>query len=274
MPRTAGRHATPTTAAAPTPAPAVAKMHRESRRAQGATSVPTTAQRSGCAVWPQPRTPSPQAMWRPNRAHWQLEPGQKAPAATGAATYSELAGPYSCTRTTTPASALAKHLTMLAAQGRHSATLKGVVSIVRMCETLGIIDKVVTPLHWAICKAADRAYAHPPPRRIWANTHTLHTVDARTSGPYGTALVALACLGSTLCWHVSEGASVRPADLAIPWRVALCDQKTQRRWITAWLSCTCGSLVAKWKCEVGAHLGLSCALRCLCACLLCFLHAR
>ena len=40
------------------------------------------------------------------------------------------------------------------------------------------------------------------------------------------------------------------------------------------LQCTCGSLVAKWKCEVGAHLGLSCALRCLCACLLCVLHAR
>ena len=39
-------------------------------------------------------------------------------------------------------------------------------------------------------------------------------------------------------------------------------------------SCTCGSLVANWKCEVGAHLGLSCALRCLCACLLCVLHAR
>ena len=38
--------------------------------------------------------------------------------------------------------------------------------------------------------------------------------------------------------------------------------------------CTCGSVVAKWKCEVGAHLGLSCALRCLCACLLCFWHAR
>ena len=38
--------------------------------------------------------------------------------------------------------------------------------------------------------------------------------------------------------------------------------------------CTCGSLVAKWKCEVGAHLGLSCALRCLCACLLRVLHAR
>ena len=37
---------------------------------------------------------------------------------------------------------------------------------------------------------------------------------------------------------------------------------------------TCGSLVPKWKCEVGAHLGLSCALRCLCARLLCFMHAR
>ena len=38
--------------------------------------------------------------------------------------------------------------------------------------------------------------------------------------------------------------------------------------------CTCGSLVAKWKREVGAHLGLSYALRCLCACSLCFWHAK
>ena len=70
-------------------------------------------------------------------------------------------------------SALAKHLTMLVAQGRQSATLRGVVSSVRMCETLGIVDTVVTPLHWAICKAADRANAHPPPRRIGANAHTV-----------------------------------------------------------------------------------------------------
>ena len=38
--------------------------------------------------------------------------------------------------------------------------------------------------------------------------------------------------------------------------------------------CTCGSLGAKWKCKNGAHLGLSCTLRCLCACWLCVLHAR
>ena len=85
-------------------------------------------------------------------------------------------------------SALAKHLTMLAAQGRQSATLRGVVTSVRMCETLGIIDAVVTPLHWAICKAADRAYAHTPPRRIWDDAHTLQTLDARTSGPYISVL--------------------------------------------------------------------------------------
>ena len=40
------------------------------------------------------------------------------------------------------------------------------------------------------------------------------------------------------------------------------------------LACTCGSQAAKWKCEVVAQLELSCALRCLCACLFCFLHAR
>ena len=130
----------------------------------------------------------------------------------------------------------AKHLTMLAAQGRQSATLRGVVSSVRMCETLGIADTVVTPHHWAICKAADRAYAHLPPRRIWANAHTLQVLDARTSGPFATAVVALACLGTAPCWRVSEAASVRPADLATPWRVAFYDPMSQRRWITAQLS--------------------------------------
>ena len=95
-------------------------------------------------------------------------------------------------------SALAKLLTMLAAQGRQCATLRGVVSSVRMCETLGIVDTVVTSFHWAICKAADRAYARPPARRMWGNAHCLQTLDARTSGPYGTAVVALACLGSAL----------------------------------------------------------------------------
>ena len=134
------------------------------------------------------------------------------------------------------ASALAKHLTMLAAQGRQSTTLKGVVSSVRMCETLGIVDTVATPLHWAICKAADRAYAHLPPRRIWANAHTLQVLDTRTLGPFSTAVVALACLGTALCWRVSEAASVRPTDLATPLRVAFYDQKTQRRWVTARLS--------------------------------------
>ena len=122
-------------------------------------------------------------------------------------------------------SALAKHLTMLAAQGRQSATLRVVVSSVRMCETLGIVDTVVTPLHWAICKAADRAYTHPPQRRIRANPHTLQVLDARTSGLFGTAVVTLACLGRALCWRVSVAASVQPTDLATPW--------TQRRWITA-----------------------------------------
>ena len=56
----------------------------------------------------------------------------------------------------------------------------------------------------------------------------------------------------------------------VPWVVTHLDFETH---LTS-KECTCGSLVGKWKCEVGAHLGLSCALRCLCACLLCVLHAR
>ena len=133
-------------------------------------------------------------------------------------------------------SALAKHLTMLAAQGRRCATLRGVVSSVRIRETPGIFDTLVNPLHWAICKAADRAFTHPPPRPILANAHPLQVLDARTSGLFGTGVVVLACLGTALCWRVSEVASQRPTDLATPRSVAFYDQKTQRRWITARLS--------------------------------------
>ena len=50
------------------------------------------------------------------------------------------------------ASALAQQLTMLAAQGQQSTILRGVVSSVRMSETPGMIDTVVTPFHWAICR--------------------------------------------------------------------------------------------------------------------------
>ena len=56
----------------------------------------------------------------------------------------------------------------------------------------------------------------------------------------------------------------------VPWVVTHLDFKTH---LTS-KECTRGSLVGKSKCEVGAHLGLSCALRCLCACLLCVLHAK
>ena len=66
-----------------------------------------------------------------------------------------------------------------------------------------------------------------------------------------------------------EGGCV-PSQLVLPLKCSGC-----RRTTPVWVhQCTCGSLVAKWKREVGAHLGLSCALRCLCACLLCVLHAR
>ena len=126
-------------------------------------------------------------------------------------------------------SARAKHLTMLVAQVWQSATLWGVVCSVKICETLAMVGKVVTPLHWALCKSADAAYTHPAPKTIWAHTHT-HTADleAHTSRRYGTSIVAVACLGSAVCWRVNEAASVRPTDLATPWRVAFYGQKTQR----------------------------------------------
>ena len=208
MPHTTATHATtaPTPTTAPIPTPAVAQAHRESREPQGTTLAQTKAQQSSCAIWPAPWTHLRQGTWQQNQVHWQSKHWQKAPhesrrrdlqrVGRTALMYADLDAP----------SALAKHLTMLAAQGRKFATLKGVVSSVTMCETLGIVYMVVTALHWAICKAANQGYRHPPPRRIWATAHTLQVLHARTSGPFGTTVVALACLGSALCWRVSEAA--------------------------------------------------------------------
>ena len=50
---------------------------------------------------------------------------------------------------------------LLAAQGKQSATLREVVSAIRMCKKLG------TLVHWIVCCTADWAYNPPPPRHMW-----------------------------------------------------------------------------------------------------------
>ena len=57
----------------------------------------------------------------------------------------------------TAAEALAVHITTMAAQGRRSTTLRGVVSSVRMAERLEVVPPTV-PLHWLLCEAADKLY--------------------------------------------------------------------------------------------------------------------
>ena len=140
MPGATNKHATttPTPTTSPIPTPTVAQAHRESREQQGTTLAQTTGWQFSYAALPPPRMHSQHGTSRQSRVHWQSEPGQRAPDETGAATRNVLAGRRSCTQTLTPPRHWPSTSPMLAAQGRTSATLKGVVSSVRMCETLGI----------------------------------------------------------------------------------------------------------------------------------------
>ena len=52
----------------------------------------------------------------------------------------------------TTAEALAIHLTKMAAEGRRSATLRGVVSSIRMVKRLELVPTRVRPLHWLLCE--------------------------------------------------------------------------------------------------------------------------
>jgi hypothetical protein len=50
------------------------------------------------------------------------------------------------------------HIQLLAAEGKTSTTLWGVLSAVRLCERLELILAVVTPRHWAMAAGANAVY--------------------------------------------------------------------------------------------------------------------
>ena len=131
----------------------------------------------------------------------------------------------------TAAEALVVHITTMAAQGRRSATLRAVVSSVRMAERLELVPPTVRPLHWLLCEAADRLYRPRPPRRVWATEDIFRTIA--DGGLAGDTLTAVAALAAAHCWRVSEAASIRPADLATPYRVRFYDFNVRNKYITA-----------------------------------------
>ena len=108
----------------------------------------------------------------------------------------------------TTAEAPAVHITTMAAQGRRCATLRGVVSSVRMAEQLELVPPTVRPLHWLLCEAADRLYCPRPPRWLWATKDTFRTIA--DGGLAGDVLTAVATLVAAHCWRVSEVASIGP----------------------------------------------------------------
>jgi hypothetical protein len=61
---------------------------------------------------------------------------------------------------------LAQHLQLMAAQGKKSATLRGLVSGVRLCAKIGLISPTVCPIHWAMSAGTDRRYDHPAPAPV------------------------------------------------------------------------------------------------------------
>ena len=58
---------------------------------------------------------------------------------------------------------------------------------------------MVTLFHWVLCKAADRAYTHPPPKRVRVNARILQTLATPAASPYDNALVKTAYLATALC---------------------------------------------------------------------------
>ena len=72
---------------------------------------------------------------------------------------------------------LAQHLRLMAAQGKKSVALRGLVSGVLLCGKIGLISPTVCPIHSAMSVGADMRYDHSSPAPVWG------TPLAHTSAP-------------------------------------------------------------------------------------------
>ena len=90
---------------------------------------------------------------------------------------------------------LAQHIRLLAAQGRKSVTIRGLLSAVRLCEKITFIPPTVSPIHWAMSAGADRIYEHPAPSPVWGTPAMLRKVYSVFSTVFLLLLLLVVAIG-------------------------------------------------------------------------------
>ena len=119
----------------------------------------------------------------------------------------------------------------MAAQGRQSATLRGVVSSVQMVERPEPVPTTFRPLHWLRCEAPHKLCCPRPPKGVWAEEDTFRSIAV--GGPADGILTAVAALAAAHCSRVSEAASLRLVDLETLYRITFYDYKVRDQYVTA-----------------------------------------
>ena len=133
----------------------------------------------------------------------------------------------------TRAQVLAQHIRLLAAQGRKSVTIRGLLSAVRLCEKITLIPPTVSPIHWAMSAGADRIYEHPAPSPVWGTPAMLAHMAAHVDTDLAFVTLGLAVLSVCHLLRVGEVASIRKSDLCTERRLSFYHSKGANRWITA-----------------------------------------
>jgi len=146
------------------------------------------------------------------------------------------------------ADALSQHVRLMAAAGRKSVTLCGLLSAVRMCEKVGILPPTVRPIHWAMSAGADKLYQRPSPSPTWATPAMLHLMAQQLRDSWDFVTIGMAVLSVVLLLRVGEASSIRLSDLSTPRRIAFFHSKRANRRVTASL----GAWGEAWRRELAA----------------------
>ena len=133
----------------------------------------------------------------------------------------------------TKAQVLAQHIRLLAAQGRKSVTIRGLLSAVRLCEKIKLIPPTVSPIHWAMSAGADRIYEHPAPSPVWGTPAMLAHMAAHVDTDLAFVTLGLAVLSVCHLLRVGEVASITKSDLCTERRLSFYHSKGANRWVTA-----------------------------------------
>ena len=113
-----------------------------------------------------------------------------------------------------PSQTLVQHIRLMAAQGKQSVTLCGLVSRIRLCEEIGLISPTVFPIHWAMSAGTDMRYAQPAPAPVWGAPLMLAHKVARVASELDFITVGLAVISVCHLLSVGEVSSIRRCDVS------------------------------------------------------------